>query len=91
MTMEEKILDGISARLDRIESRQETIRTENRSDHEKIFGMIGKITEEGCPLGQKNSEYIKELRGRSYKLVELGSMAISALCAAIAVYFSRGH
>ena len=83
MTAEENsVLREISHRLNSIESRQETIRVENREDHAEIFRKIEEITKNGCPLGMQHSKDIKELKDRPERVVGIGA-AIAAIIGAV--------
>ena len=78
-------------RLDRMESRQETVRAENREDHDKIFTEIKEITKTGCPLGKSNSKAIEELRSRPERWGSIGFAAVSALGAIVSAIFGWRH
>jgi 2-hydroxy-3-keto-5-methylthiopentenyl-1-phosphate phosphatase len=83
MTIEETgILREISNRLNSIESRQETIRVENREDHAEVFRKIEEITRNGCPLGVQHTRDIKELKERPERIVGIGA-AVAAIAGAI--------
>jgi len=76
--MSEKTLtDIILDRLDKIEERQEVIRTENREDHDKIFGKIDAISIGGCAVGKANADAIIELKHRPEKALNIAAAIIS--------------
>jgi hypothetical protein len=80
MTAEEqRLIGGILARLDTIEERQETIRTENRTDHAAIFAKIDTLSNEGCAIGKQHSRDIDELKQRPEKAIGMGAAAASVI------------
>jgi len=83
MTTEEYgVLREISNRLNSIEARQETIRKENREEHDKFFKKLDTIAEDGCPLGKRHTQDIKELKDRPERLIGIGA-AFAAIAGAV--------
>ena len=86
MTPEERMLiEGISSRLDAIESRQDTVRKENNDAHRQIYDRLNEISVNGCAKGREHEKSLADLRAAPGKIVSVISALVSATAAALAL------
>ena len=81
---------AMTARVETLLGQNETL----FSKVDKVAEAVGKLEVTASAVTEiikKHDNEIKELRSRPVKIVELGMVAISAVCAGICAWFSRGN
>lgn len=80
------VLGKLEAGIESLSEQQKQFRVEQRTDNKLIFERLDNISANGCSLGKRNAEAIKELQSRPERIVGIGA-AIVAILSAIGSVF----
>ena len=86
------ILGKLEAGIENVAEQQRQFRSEQRLDNKLLFERLDNISANGCALGKRNSDAIKELQNRPEKVIGIGA-AIASIFAMIGAIVAawRGH
>ena len=88
----QRILGNLETGIKALGDQQKTFREEQRSDNKLLFDGINKINANGCSIGLRNAESIKELQNRPERLLGMAFAGVTVICTLVTVYISiRGH
>jgi hypothetical protein len=73
----------LSAQVTALANSQATFRLETREDFARIFAKLETLTSEGCAVGRRNTERIKDLEVRPEKQSTLMANMASVLAAVV--------
>ncbi len=82
----QRALGKFEAGIENIAEQQRQFRAEQRADNKLIFERLDNISANGCSMGKRNADAIKELQGRPERVVGIGA-AIASILGAIGSVF----
>jgi len=82
----ERVLGRLETGIKNVSDQQSQFRLEQRSDNKLIFDKLENIAANGCSLGKRNFDAIKELRDRPERIIGIGA-AIAAISAAVVAWW----
>jgi hypothetical protein len=77
----QRVLGKLEAGIENLNAQQKQFREEQRADNRLLFARLDSVSANGCALGHRNMESIKELQRRPERIVGIGAAIVAILSA----------